>query len=137
MNTTVSMPVASNVASSVVAPTDKQVQRLIALGVQSIPATRSAASAMISKMIANRDTQPATQAQIGRAAVLGGRDLPGAGVREKSTQIYILEALALWDQADSDEQHQQALDLMVERVRERFCKPVTISTPMNVEDAPL
>jgi hypothetical protein len=136
MNTTVSMPVASNVAASVVAPTEKQIQRLMNLGVHSIPATRSQASALISQMIASRDMQPATQAQVGRAAVLGGRDLPGAGVREKSTQIAILEAFQLWQQADTDEQHQAALDLVMSRIQERFMKPVAVQQPKG-EDAPI
>jgi hypothetical protein len=136
MNTTVSMPVASNVAASVVAPTEKQIQRLMNLGVHSIPATRSQASALISQLIASRDMQPATQAQVGRAAVLGGRDLPGAGVREKSTQIAILEAFQLWQQADTDEQHQAALDLVMSRIQERFMKPVAVQQPKG-EDAPI
>lgn len=121
MNAT-AIPTASSV--SVVAPTEKQIDRLMRMGVTHMPATRSQASAMISKMIADRDTQPATQAQLGRAAVLGGRDLPGAGVREKSTQIAILEAYVLWQNAESDEQHQQAIDLLMERISERFVKPV-------------
>lgn len=136
MNTTVSIPVASNVAASVVAPTDKQIQRLMNLGVHAIPATRSQASALISKLIASRDMQPATQAQIGRAGHLGGRDLPGAGVREKSTQIAILEAYQLWVQADTDEQHQAALDLVMTRIQERFMKPVAVQQPVG-EDAPI
>ena len=137
MNAVTSMPVASNVAASVVAPTDKQVQRLMNLGVHTIPATRSQASALISQLIANRDMQPATQAQVGRAAVLGGRDLPGAGVREKSTQIAILEAFALWQQAETDEQHQGALDLLMSRIQERFMKPVAVVAQPKVEDAPM
>jgi hypothetical protein len=137
MNAITSMPVASNVAASVVAPTDKQVQRLMNLGVHSIPATRSQASALISQLIANRDMQPATQAQVGRAAVLGGRDLPGAGVREKSTQIAILEAYQLWVQAETDEQHQAALDLLIGRVQERFMKPMAVQQPVSGEAAPM
>lgn len=135
MNAT-AIPTASNVAASVVAPTEKQIQRLMNLGVHSIPATRSQASALISKLIATRDMQPATQAQVGRAAYLGGRDLPGAGVREKSTQIAILEAFQFWQQADSDEQHQEALDLLMTRIQERFMKPVAVQQPKG-EDAPI
>jgi len=136
MNTAVSIPVASNVAASVVAPTDKQIQRLMMLGVQSVPATRSQASALISQLIASRDMQPATQAQVGRAAALGGRDLPGAGVREKSTQIAIMEAFQLWQKAETDEQHQAALDLLMTRIQERFMKPVAVQQPKG-EDAPI
>jgi hypothetical protein len=76
------------------------------------------------------------QAQVGRAAALGGRDLPGAGVREKSTQIAILEAFQLWQQADTDEQHQAALDLVMSRIQERFMKPVAVQQPKG-EDAPI
>lgn len=116
------------------APTVAQIDRLHKLNCSAIPATRSEASAMITKLIAQRDMAPATQAQVGRAAILGGRDLPGAGVREKSTQIYLLEALALWDAAGEDDAEavNNAVSLMISRVRERFAKPVTVSVPTQV-----
>lgn len=123
------------------APTVAQVQRLVALGINSVPATRSEASQMISAAIASRDMQPATLAQIGRAAALGGRDLPGAGVREKSTQIYLLEALVAFDNAEDGEATNAAAEVLIARVRERLVKPlrVTISAPKMPagEEAPL
>lgn len=130
----------SNVIASAAAPTQAQIQRLVQLGVSAAPATRSEASAMISRLIAQRDMAPATPAQIGRAGALGGRDLPGAGVREKSTQIYLLEALAMWDAADENDPEavQAAVDMLVSRVRERLVKPlrVTITAPVDSEQAP-
>lgn len=127
-----SITVANTVATSAVfAPTEPQVRRLIALGVTEIPATRSEASKLIERLIAERDMKPATQAQIGRAGALGGRDLPGAGVREKSTQIYLLEALAAFDAAPEGEQANAAAEQLILRVRERFVKPerITITAP--------
>lgn len=112
---------------SVAAPTEKQILRLQALGATSIPATRSDASKLISTLIASRDMQPATTAQIGRAAALGGRDLPGAGVREKSTQIYLLEALVAFDNAPEGDAANEAAELLIARVRERLVKPMTIT----------
>ena len=121
------------------APTEKQVLRLTALGATAIPSTRSEASQLISKLIASRDMQPATLAQVGRAGALGGRDLPGAGVREKSTQIYLLEALLAWDNADENDAQavNDAVGLLVARVRERFVKPLTITITAPVDAAPL
>ena len=122
---------------SVAAPTEKQVLRLTALGATSIPSTRSEASLLISNLIASRDMQPATAAQIGRAAALGGRDLPGAGVREKSTQIYLMEALVAFDNAAEGDEANAAAELILARVRERFAKPmaVTIALPVNAPEA--
>jgi len=130
-----------NVAAAF-APTVAQIQRLVSLGVSSseIPSTRSEASKLIAKLIADRDMKPATQAQIGRAGVLGGRDLPGAGVREKSTQIYLLEALAAFDAAPMGEETNMAAEEIIRRVRERFVKPMTIKVnapTASAEDAPL
>lgn len=134
---------ANPVIATAAAPTEKQVLRLQALGATAIPATRSAASQLISQLIAGRDMQPATLAQIGRAAYLGGRDLPGAGVREKSTQIFLLEALAAWDNASPEDADavNASVQLMVNRIRERFCKvqTITITAPVAPagDDAPL
>lgn len=131
--------IAQNSVATAAAPTEKQVLRLQALGATAVPSTRSEASQLISKLIASRDMQPATLAQVGRAAALGGRDLPGAGVREKSTQIFLLEALAAWDNADDGDPAavQAACQLLVARVRERFVKPVTITITAPVADAPM
>lgn len=127
MNTTI-QTTASAIAN-LASPTEKQINRLYQLGVlpDAVPATRSDASQMITKLIAARDMQPATLAQRGRAGVLGGRDLPGAGVREVSSQIALLEALALFDAATSDEDAQLAVDTMIARVRERFTKAISIT----------
>jgi len=124
-------------SATAAAPTEKQVLRLQALGATAIPSTRSEASQLISKLIASRDMQPATLAQVGRAAALGGRDLPGAGVREKSTQIFLLEALVAFDNAADDAAVNAAAELLVARVRERFVKPLTITITAPVADAPM
>lgn len=125
----------SNATFSAAAPTDKQIARLVQLGVSQPPATRSEASALISKLIAARDMQPATPAQIGRAGALGGRDLPGAGVREKSTQIYLLEALAIFDAAEEGDAANDAAAELIRRVRERFVKPLTVTITAPAGDA--
>ena len=124
-------------SATAAAPTEKQVLRLQALGATAIPSTRSEASQLISKLIASRDMQPATLAQVGRAAALGGRDLPGAGVREKSTQIFLLEALVAFDNAQAEADINAAAELLVARVRERFVKPLTITITAPVADAPM
>ena len=125
MSTTVETTVPSTTAASVAAPSAAQVSLLATLKAPTVPATRSEASKLIFNLIAERDMKSATQAQIGRAGALGGRDLPGAGVREKSTQIYLLEALAIWDAVDDDDAEavSAALGQLVSRVRERFAKP--------------
>lgn len=119
----------SSAVASVAAPTEKQINRLIQLGHPEVPATRSEASQIITRLLVARDMAPATLSQRGRAGYLGGRDLPGAGIREVSTQIALLEALSLWEQAETDEQHQIAIDTMVARIRERFARlqPVTVA----------
>jgi hypothetical protein len=130
---------ASTVANPA-APTEAQISRLVALGISSVPATRSDASKLISAAIAQRDMQPATLAQIGRAAALGGRDLPGAGVREKSTQIYLLEALVAFDNAADGADANACAEVLIARVRERLVKPlkVTITAPSaDVGPAPM
>jgi hypothetical protein len=111
----------------VVAPTQAQIDRLVAFGITTVPATRSDATALITKAIAERDMRPATTAQKGRAGVLGGRDLPGAGVREASTQIALLEALVLVDNAADDTSRAEAIEMLIQRVRERLTKPVRIT----------
>lgn len=125
----------TTVIANPAAPTEPQIQRLIALGVSTVPSTRSEASQLISQLIAQRDMQPATLAQIGRAGALGGRDLPGAGVREKSTQIYLLEALYNFDKAEPGEASNEAAEVLIARVRERLCKPVRVTVSAPKADA--
>jgi hypothetical protein len=124
-------------AAASFAPTAAQVNRLVSLGVaiSNVPQTRSEASKLIGSLIADRDMKPATQAQIGRAGALGGRDLPGAGVREKSTQIYLLEALAAFDAAPMGDETNAAAEEIIRRVRERMAKAVSMG--VTVPDAPM
>jgi hypothetical protein len=116
-------------AIAAVLPTQPQIDRLAALGISIVPQTRSEASALITAAIAERDMRPATMAQRGRAAALGGRDLPGSGVREISTQIFLLEALALIDGAADATAMAEGTALLVDRVRERLTKPIRITVP--------
>ena len=112
-----------SVPAAIAAPTDRQMARLTELGVTTVPQdlSRAQASALISAAIAERDMRPATDKQRGRAGVLGGRDLPGAGVRELSTQIALLEALAVFAASGSAD---PAGIRLAQAVRERLCRPV-------------
>jgi hypothetical protein len=58
-----------------------------------------------------------------------GKELPGAGVREVSSQIYILEAVEAVQRAIADDSKTQddvdnALKVLMGRCLERFAKPV-------------
>ena len=113
---------------TIVSPSVKQLETLARLGVTEIPATRSEASKLITARIASRDMRPATDAQKGRASALGGRDLPGAGVREQSTAIYLLEALALIHGSDiGTAEHKSYVEMLQSRVEERFFKPTVVA----------
>jgi len=113
---------------TIVSPSVKQLETLARLGVTEIPATRSEASKLITARIASRDMRPATDAQKGRASALGGRDLPGAGVREQSTAIYLLEALALIHGSDiGSPEHLSYVAMLQSRVEERFFKPTVVA----------
>lgn len=131
----------SSAVASVAAPTEKQINRLIQLGYPQVPATRSEASQIITRLLVARDMAPATLSQRSRAGYLGGRDLPGAGIREVSTQISLLEALALWDNAAENDAAaiNLAVETMVARIRERFCRmqTITVTAPAGAEDAPM
>ena len=115
----------STVSASVISankPTEAQLNRLGTLNYTGeVPASRAEVSKLISSLIASRDMQPATAKQLGRAGVLGGRDLPGAGVREVSSQIALLEALIVFETA-ADEDKADAAKAMAEAVRTRFVK---------------
>lgn len=117
--------VSNNIDSSVVnstRPTEAQLNRLQTLNYTGeIPNSRSEVSSLINKLISTRDMQPATPKQLGRAGVLGGRSLPGAGVRELSTQIALLEALIIFETAEEGEKIEAAKG-MAETIRSRFVK---------------
>ncbi len=99
------------------------------------PSTIEEASAMMKEVIGREETAPATKAQIGKAYMLGvnlgwsGKELPGAGVREVSTQIYLLEAVEAVQRAIADDNLTQddvdnALKQLMGRCLERLAKPV-------------
>lgn len=120
------MTATNTVSATVVAntkPTEAQLNRLQTLNYtgDTTRMSRSEVSQLISKLISDRDMQPATAKQLGRAGVLGGRDLPGAGVREVSSQIALLEALIIFETADEDGKA-DAAKAMAEAIRARFVK---------------
>lgn len=101
------------------------------------PNTKAEASNLMRQIIAREETKPATQAQLGKAYMLGinlgwtGKELPGAGVREVSTQIYILEAVenvqrCLADDAKSQDDVDNALRVLMGRCLERLAKPMPV-----------
>jgi len=120
------MTATNTITASVVAntkPTEAQINRLQTLNYTGDVSkmSRSEVSQLISKLISDRDMQPATAKQLGRAGVLGGRDLPGAGVREVSSQIALLEALIIFETA-AEEDKLEAAKGMAEAIRARFVK---------------
>ncbi len=126
--------------SVVVSPSAAQVETLARFGITHKFATRSEASAAITKAIADRDMRGATAKQVARLNGLGGRDLPGAGVREISTAIYLMEAVVLIDSTDDLVAKSEYLQILVDRCRERFTKAVKVVVDQRVtvpEAAPL
>lgn len=116
------------------APTPAQLAWFAKKGIKA-PATVEEASALMRQIIGAEETAPATKAQTGKAYMLGvnlgwaGKELPGAGVREVSSQIYILEAVEAVQRAVADESKTQddvdaALKMLMGRCLERFAKPV-------------
>jgi hypothetical protein len=118
--------------SVVVSPSAAQVETLARFGITTNFATRSEASAAITKAIADRDMRGATAKQVARLNGLGGRDLPGAGVREISTAIYLMEAVVLIDSTDDLVAKSEYLDILVDRCRERFTKAVKVVVDQSV-----
>ncbi len=119
------------------APTQAQVICLNKFGITSIPSTKGEASALITAAIASRDMTPATSKQVGRIAILGGRDMPGAGMREASNAIAVLEHLAALDNVPAEQTH-EVLASLVAILRQRYLKPVkvVIHAPVETEEAP-
>lgn len=124
MTVSVATSVSLAVSASPAAPSAAQVARLRDLGCVAIPSTKSEASKEIDRLTAQRDCQPATPGQKAYASALRGRDLPGSGIREKSTQIYLLEVLDLFDRAEAQEDINQYAEMLIARVRERFVHPM-------------
>jgi hypothetical protein len=117
------------------APTPAQLAWFEKKGLKA-PATVEEASAMMKEVIGREETAPATKAQLGKAYMLGvnlgwaGKELPGAGVREVSSQIYILEAVdavqrAIADDTKTQDDVDNALKVLMGRCLERYAKPVS------------
>lgn len=137
-------------------PTQRQLEWFAQKGLVA-PADRDAASKLIAETIAREETRAASKAQIGAAYMTGvglgwcGADLPGAGVREASTQIKVLQAVesvqrALLDDDKTQEDVDKALQTLIAVCLERFAKPMPIERRVprtqaaaidQVEDAPL
>jgi hypothetical protein len=131
------------------APTPAQLAWFEKKGIKA-PDTVEQASAMMKEIIGREETAPATKAQLGKAYMLGvnlgwsGKELPGAGLREVSTQIYILEAVeavqrAIADDSKSQDDVDNALKVLMGRCLERYAKPVgeerrRTAQPMPVVD---
>jgi hypothetical protein len=115
-----------------VLPSAAQLETLARFGITTKFATRSEASAAITKAISDRDMRGATAKQVARLNGLGGRDLPGAGVREISTAIYLMEMVVLVDATDDLVEKQQYMDMLVDRCRERFTKAVKVVVSQEV-----
>lgn len=115
--------------------TEAQLYTLNKFGITAIPNNRAEASAMIANAIATRDMRPASVASVGKLGVLGGRDLPGAGQREISTAITLVEALLMIDNTEGVAK-QEWLEELANRVRARLTKPITVHAPIHtpVED---
>jgi hypothetical protein len=79
--------------TAVLSATSAQITFLEKLGIKDFSGDRGAASAEITRLLAMRSNPPASKAQMGKLAALGGKDMPGAGVREASTAISVLELL--------------------------------------------
>jgi hypothetical protein len=101
------------------------------------PATKADASRTMREIIAREETKPASQAQLGKSYTLGinmgwpGKELPGAGVREVSTQIYLLEAVENVQRMVSDDSKTQddvdgAVKVLIGRCLERLAKPMPV-----------
>lgn len=105
--------------------TAAQVSTLAKLGVDDFQGDRSAASAEITRLLGMRANAPATEKQRAKIGAMGGKDLPGAGLREASTAIAILELLAVLGtdfELVGDEGEVAAINNLLVYLRERFVK---------------
>lgn len=118
------------------APTQAQLDWFAKRGLVA-PADRQAASKLIEETIAREETRNASKAQIGAAYMAGvglgwcGADLPGAGVREVSTQIKILQAVEVIQRFMLDDNKTQddvdiAIQMLIGVCLERFAKPMPV-----------
>lgn len=114
-----------SVVASIV-PSMAQLNTLAKFGVVEVPKTKAEASALIQAAIAARDMRPASVPSLGKLGALGGRDLPGAGQREVSTAIALLECVVMLDNGGETAVWTEEI---IKRVRERLCKTISITPP--------
>ncbi len=118
------------------APTPAQINWFQGRGI-AVPVSREEAAKTMASIIASEETRTPSRAQLGMAYMSGvglgwaGKDLPGAGVREISTQIALLQAVeqvqrALLDDNKSQEDVDSALHHLIGKVLERFAKPMPV-----------
>lgn len=128
------------------APTQAQIDWFTKRGLVA-PADRQAASKLIEETIAREETRQASKAQIGAAYMAGvglgwcGSDLPGAGVREVSTQIKILQAVEVVQRFMLDDNKTQddvdiALQCLIGVCLERFAKPMPVERRTARQEQP-
>lgn len=125
-----------NLASNIEAPTATQVAWFAKRGIPA-PASKAEASAQMNAIIGKEETAQPTQAMLGKVYMTGvglgwcGKDLPGAGVRETSTQIKLLMAVediqrAMLDDAKGQDDVDRLVQVLMGAVLERFAKAMPV-----------
>lgn len=150
-----------NLASNIEAPTPTQVAWFAKRGMPA-PASKADASAQMNTIIAREETAAPTQAMLGKVYMTGvglgwcGKDLPGAGVRETSTQIKLLMAVediqrAMLDDSKGQDDVDRLVQVLMGAVLERFAKAMPVerrtvrqplteqaaAMPVDAPDAPI
>lgn len=125
-----------NLTANLEAPTPEQASWFAKRGV-SVPASKAEASAQMQAIIAREETSAPSKAMLGKAYMTGiglgwcGKDLPGAGVREISTQIKLLVAVeniqrAMLDESKGQDEVDAAVQVLMGAVLERFAKAMPV-----------
>lgn len=139
-----------NLAANIQVPTPDQVAWFTKRGIP-VPASKAEASTAMNAIIGKEETAPATQAMLGKVYMTGvglgwcGKDLPGAGVREISTQIKLLVAVediqrAMLDDTKGQEDVDRLIQVLMGAVLERFAKAMPVERrvvrqPVQTEQA--
>jgi len=97
-----------------------------------LPTTKTEASKLITQLQTQAAMRDPSSKQIGLMLNYGGRSLAGAKAREVSTQISFLECLLLWETADTDEEHQNAIDKVFDLIRQRFTAAPDADTYLRI-----
>ena len=116
------------------APTPKQIEWFAKKSLP-VPATREEASKAIEASIAQADMAPAPEKVVGALYMKGiglcwgGKELPGAGVREADTAVKILEQVesiqrAMLDDTKTQDDVDEAVKMLMGVCLERLAKPM-------------